>query len=304
MLFVAMQCEVCGGSESRPAISGSDRLMGVPGQFAMRRCLTCGAFGQFPMPSPDRVMEFYPLDYGPYQSGGVLAKFGTESGLRRRLRHVQSIHQEAGALLDVGCATGLFLERMTRRGWQVTGVEINPAIAQRARDAFGLLVHTGSVESAGLPDAAFDLVTLWDVLEHVPSPRQTLREIGRVLRPGGWLVFRVPNPESVGARIFGRFWAGWDMPRHLWIAPRSALDNALTSAGFRLARTSASTGRFALAALSVRYTARDMIKNDTLANAIASVAGSPVARLLTSPYFSISGALGRGSLLTYFAQRN
>jgi SAM-dependent methyltransferase len=303
MLFVAMQCEVCGGTDSLPAFSGSDRLMGVPGQFAMRRCLTCGAFGQFPMPSPNRVMEFYPLDYGPYQSGGPLAKLGTESGLRRRMRHVQSLQLEAGALLDVGCATGLFLERMRRRGWQVAGVEMNPVIAKRARDAFGLYVYTGTLESGSFSDAAFDLVTLWDVLEHVPSPRQTLREIGRVLRPGGWLVFRVPNPESLGAQVFGRFWAGWDLPRHLWIAPRSALEPALSAAGFRLARTSASTGRFALAALGVRYTARHMIKKDKLANAIASVAGSLVARLLTSPYFSVSGALGHGSLLTYFAQR-
>lgn len=277
--------------------------MGVPGQFALRRCVTCGAFGQFPMPTPDQIMAFYPLDYGPYQSGGALTSMGTESGLRRRLLHVKSLHQAAGTLLDVGCATGLFLERMRRNGWQVTGVEINPVIAERARDDFDLEVRTGTLESAGLPDAGFDLVTLWDVLEHMPSPRQTLREIGRVLRPGGWLVFRVPNPESWGARLFGRFWAGWDLPRHLWIAPRSALHLALSAAGFRLARTSASTGRFALAALSVRYTARDMIKQDTLASAVASVAGSPIARILTAPYFSISGALGRGSLLTYFAQR-
>ncbi|MEO6061322.1 MAG: class I SAM-dependent methyltransferase [Thermoflexales bacterium] len=303
MLFVAMQCELCGAVNSQPALKGGDRLMGVPGVFALRRCLACGTFGQDPVPGDDTLLSFYPLDYGPYQSGGILSRLGAESGLRRRERHVDSLKLNAGSLLDVGCATGLFLDRMRRRGWRCVGVEFNPKIAQRARDDFGLAVVTGTLETAQFPDAAIDLVTLWDVLEHVQSPRRTLLEIARVMRPGGWLVIRVPDPESLGAQIFGRFWAGWDLPRHLWIAPRTALERALGEAGFCLKRTSASSGRFSIFAASVRYTARDRIKSVWIANAIAFVANSLIARVLTAPYFSASGAMGHGSMLTYFAQR-
>lgn len=298
-----MRCEVCGAADLAPAMTGIDRLLHVAGKFALGRCPACGAFGQDPPPSDARLLEYYPEEYGPYRHGGWLSQLAVANGLRARERHVLSLGLKPGAMLDVGCATGRFLDRMRRRGWNVTGVELVPGIAQRARDLFGLSVITGTLETAGITDQSYDLVTLWDVLEHVRSPRRTLCEITRILRPGGWLVFRVPNPDSVGARVFGDRWAGWDFPRHLWIAPKTALDLALTNAGLRLVRASSTSGRFALSALSIRYTAQRMIHANWLANAVSWVGSSPFARLASAPYFALSSMFGQGSLLTFFAQK-
>ncbi|MEZ4580535.1 MAG: class I SAM-dependent methyltransferase [Caldilineaceae bacterium] len=92
----------------------------------------------------------------------------------------------AGALLDVGCAAGTFLLAMSHWGLDGNGVELNAAeVARQTRERYGLDVIAGTLEDAHLAPAQFDAVTMWDVLEHVYDPAQTLREIHRLLKPGG-----------------------------------------------------------------------------------------------------------------------
>jgi len=298
-----MQCPLCGKTALVPIISGRDWLMQLPGTFAVWKCEDCSTFSQQPVPSEEMLIHHYPPQYGPYSTATGLANIAARNGLRRRERDVLSVHLSAGSILDIGCGPGMFLERMRRRGWECSGIELNSEIAERARAKFGLMVATGTLESAGVPNCAFDVVTLWDVLEHVRFPGRTMREIARVLRPGGWLIFRVPNPESTGARIFGRFWAGWDLPRHLWVAPQAAIETALRETGFHLRRTSNSTGRFSLVKESIRHTFREEIGAARIPGAMLSAAGWCLARVITAPYFAVSSVTGRGSLLTYFAQR-
>lgn len=298
-----MQCEICGGLDMAPSFEGIDLLMDVPGKFAVSRCSSCGSYGQDPTPGEDALLHLYPEEYGPYQRGGLGTRIAKGNGLRRRVQHVMSVRKKVGTLLDVGCASGLFLDRMVKLGWDVSGVELNPRMAQRARDELGLTIFTGILEAARLPAQTYDVVTLWDVLEHVRSPRQTLREAARILRPGGWLVFRVPNPESLSARIFGRMWFGWELPRHLWVAPRAAMIRALLQAGLCLNRTSASSGRFAVLHGSIRNIVNERMGHTRLARVAVWLGGSAPARVLTAPYFAVSGALGQGSLLTYYSQK-
>jgi SAM-dependent methyltransferase len=128
-----------------------------------------------------------------------------------------------GRLLEVGCATGLLLKRAQERGWSVTGVELSPDAAAHAR-ALGLEVHVGTLAQAALPAAAFDLVYMGDVLEHVPDCREVLAEVARVLAPGGHVVVRGPiTTHSLARRLglalygaLGRDIVLREPPYHLW----------------------------------------------------------------------------------------
>ncbi|HEV2106187.1 MAG TPA: class I SAM-dependent methyltransferase, partial [Candidatus Eisenbacteria bacterium] len=128
-----------------------------------------------------------------------------------------------GRLLEVGCAAGLLLQRAAARGWSATGVEPAAAAAAHAR-GLGLDVHPGTLEAARLPDAAFDLVYMGDVLEHVPDCRATLAEVARVLAPGGHLHLRGPITTHSLARglalavwrATGRTRVLHEPPYHLW----------------------------------------------------------------------------------------
>lgn len=98
-----------------------------------------------------------------------------------------------GAVLDVGCGVGLFLEVARADGWRCLGVEPSPFAAQYAREQRGLEVIASDLPSAELMEASFDLITFWDVLAHVPDPRQNILKARTLLRPGGLLVIKTPN---------------------------------------------------------------------------------------------------------------
>lgn len=95
-------------------------------------------------------------------------------------------------LLDVGAHAGRFIAEARRAGWQAEGLELNPKTAAFAAAATGARVHQGNVYTFDA-DAAYDAVTLTDVLEHIPEPRAVLRRVARYLAPGGWIAVKVPN---------------------------------------------------------------------------------------------------------------
>lgn len=114
-------------------------------------------------------------------------------------RGLDYVEQRAGigTLLDVGCAFGKFMELAARRGWSVQGIELSSYSSQYAREERGLDVFTGDLLSAPIKDARFDLVTMWDVLEHVIEPRKTLERAAAILKPEGHLILTTDNYRSL-----------------------------------------------------------------------------------------------------------
>jgi SAM-dependent methyltransferase len=162
----------------------------------------------------------------------------------------------SGALLDVGCGSGAFLARMRGLGWQVAGVEPDPAAADAAKRVHGIDVET---DLARFGDRRFDAITMHHVIEHLPDPRAELARIARHLSPHGRLVVVTPNIRSAGRRLFGAHWVHWDPPRHLSMFSRAALDQVVLDAGLRIERswTTARYARFVWTAGSrIRATGR------------------------------------------------
>jgi ubiquinone/menaquinone biosynthesis C-methylase UbiE len=145
-----------------------------------------------------------------------------------------------GDLLDVGAHCGFFLRVAREGGWRTVGVEPSAVNAELAREQFGLDVRTGFLEDLELPAESFDVVTLTDVLEHVPQPGVLLREIARVLRPGGRVFIKVPNVRYVLAkqRLLGRARMAvddvFDAREHLVYYSDATLGNVLAEAGFEV----------------------------------------------------------------------
>jgi SAM-dependent methyltransferase len=312
-----VNCNLCGANDSELMLEGRDRLYGIKGRFRLVRCRHCELIYLNPRPGSDEMARYYPSDYIAYYRAiedepSFLRRLDRRYGLHKRCREVIRRAGGPGDLLDVGCATGVFLDGMRQRGWNVTGVEVNVKAAQYARERLGLEVFIGELEEAGYPDASFDVVTLWDVLEHVRDPRRMLGEIARVLRcpehvegrPGGLLVLSLPNPDCLEARLFGPYWAGWDVPRHLYIFSRPVLGRLLAETGFQIQEVSSFTGLYHAFVLSTQLWLAERLANQRLQRLILGVMRSWPARLLTLPWYAMAGRCNLSSYMTVFARRS
>ena len=162
-------------------------------------------------------------------------------------QHLASLRRSIAApggmkLLDIGCSTGLFLSEARAAGFAAQGAEISPTTAAFARDHFGLEVHTGDWRDAGYTDGSFDVITLFDVIEHLPNPLAELSAIRRLLKPGGLLLQSTPDIDGLFPRLSYRlatlldYWPHPEPPHHLFQFSRRTLGALTEKAGFRVTR--------------------------------------------------------------------
>jgi 2-polyprenyl-3-methyl-5-hydroxy-6-metoxy-1,4-benzoquinol methylase len=154
-------------------------------------------------------------------------------GLPHALRVLHELESVAarGRLLDIGCATGDFLVAARQAGWQTQGVELSAYAVEVAR-RHGLDVRVGTLTEAHLPPASFDAVTMLDVIEHLSDPLSELKEVHRVLRPGGIVCLETPNWQSIYRRLLRRRWAALQPRVHLVYFERRTATDLLERAGF------------------------------------------------------------------------
>ena len=215
------------------------------------RCRGCGLLYAHPMPGPDALLTRYGDDYFhcPTPIEGGYEDYRADEPLIRktfRLRlplFLPEVSVDARAVLDVGCATGAFLEVMRERGWTATGIEVSPAVRDTAR-AKGFAVTEKTLEQAGFAPASFDLITMWDVIEHLHDPLSALKACHQLLKPGGVIVITTPDASAPFARLTGKRWMGFrSVGEHVYFFGRKSIRAYLAAAGFE-ARRVTSVGKF------------------------------------------------------------
>ncbi|MBI4014074.1 MAG: class I SAM-dependent methyltransferase [Candidatus Rokubacteria bacterium] len=189
-------CPICKADRARPLLQVLARRM--------VRCCECGLVYRDPWPAarpPAACPAVGPEDVLREERVGA-----------RRTAHFRRFLRQAsrpGRLLDVGCGYGFFLRLAREAGWDAVGVDVDPHAAAYATDRLGLRVVTGQLADARFPDGAFDLVTLWNVVECVADPVGLVLEVARVLAPGGRVFVRTQNaawhvPAFRATRLLGR----------------------------------------------------------------------------------------------------
>jgi SAM-dependent methyltransferase len=227
-------CNQCGRDVTRN-LHGISRLV---------QCVGCGLIYVNPRPSPEDLATQYQAGYfhcdEPTFGGYENYEADREEILRTFRRRIALLmpwcRAAAPRLLDVGCATGLFLEVARDAGWRVEGIDISEYALARARER-GFAVSRGTLPSATLESGGYDVVTLWDVIEHVPDPAAVIAECHRLLRPGGVLAMSTPDAGSPPAKWLKGRWLGFrSIDEHLYFFSRASMRALLARGGFRVER--------------------------------------------------------------------
>lgn len=172
----------------------------------------------FPQPKPEDLGRYYESDDYISHTDGKRSlfekgyQFVKNIALKSKLNLINSQSPTKGKILDIGTGTGDFLAIAKSNGWETIGFEPSEkakAIATQKGVSF-------VSDTSELPDNSIQVITMWHVLEHVPNPSAQIKELKRLLKPNGTIIIAVPNFNSYDAKIYGDFWAAFDVPRHLW----------------------------------------------------------------------------------------
>lgn len=231
MTSVHTSCVSCGGDRSTVLFQKDG--------YDLVQCAACGLVYVGNPPAPETLRKTYSFESGYHekltQDGPQQAEF-----LRRAQGQFDRIRalRTPGRILDVGCSVGFFLDSARQAGWQVSGVEFSPDTAEVARQRLGGGVYTGALQDAPLEPGQLDVVTMWDVLEHVPDPMSTLAKASAALKKDGLLVLETPNVDGwfprASLKVAGAlgYWPHPEPPGHLFQFSVASLTTMLEKAGF------------------------------------------------------------------------
>jgi SAM-dependent methyltransferase len=256
MTLLTVPCAVCGGTRfhliypatlSDPAAEPASYYSSSrtrAGHLDIVRCADCGLLFTNPRDDDATLARVY----ASLQD----ATYDVEEHNRRRtarafLELVQRYQPKPARLIDVGCASGVFVEVAQQAGWRVTGLEASAWASTQAQQRVpGATIVTGLLENVSFSPASFEVATLWDVLEHVRSPRETLERVREWLTPDGWLFFNLPDADSRMARWLGKHWVLL-LREHLWYFSPATFARLLQSCGLDLVQVRPNTVHFSLA---------------------------------------------------------
>lgn len=247
-------CPICAQPDPEPWLTAPDRFHGRTQRYQLLRCASCSMVWLDDPPSKSEMGMHYGPDYDRTISEAAKAP---QHWFERR-NEVLRLKPGGGAILDLGCATGGFLSTMQGPAWKLFGIEMSEEAASEARSRCGAEVFVGDILDAPFPPQSFDVITCFNVLEHVYEPKEVLSRVAEWLKPGGIFYTLIPNIDSAGARIFRSYWYPLELPRHLYHFSPATLRKVALSAGLR--EVSLETRRELFIESSTRFMFDDAVK--------------------------------------------
>lgn len=223
-----MDCPICGKNAVKNFSCMDHEFRETP--INLFEC-DCGAIFVDKKTIGRNIADYYHNSY--YERPGPLSHFLAWL----RSRNFNNLNR--GAMLDVGCGSGFFIEKMSQKNWKATGQEVS-SDSKNYLDQLSkknIKVFYGEIEKINF-DGQFDLVTLFHVLEHVEKPLPMLKKIRQILKKDGTLFIATPNAKSFSSKLFGANWFHLDPPRHLILYSKDSLEGLLKKAGFSVKKVS------------------------------------------------------------------
>jgi SAM-dependent methyltransferase len=220
-MVIHSKCPLCSSGKTAFHLRCTDHLVSRK-EFELYRCPECGFVFTQGYPDGEEIGPYYESDeYIPHDDSaeGFLNRLyliARNIMLKKKKRLVESYAgNKKSKILDIGCGTGYFAATMKKSGWEATGIEPNSKAREFAVSRFGLDVKD-PVHLPELANGSLDFITMWHVLEHLHDPFNYSKEIRRLLKQDGYCIIALPNCSSSDAAHYGREWAAYDVPRHLW----------------------------------------------------------------------------------------
>lgn len=213
-------------------------------EFKLSRCAECGLIFTNPRPDKHSIGKYYDSpDYISHSNSDTglvnkIYKSVRRTAIKGKFDTIKRIlgRNEKWSLLDIGCGTGDFLSYCQENGVSCTGIEPNEGARSIATGKHNLTVFN-SDHLYQLKDDSFDVITMWHVLEHVDNLNEYISRLHTILKPGGYCFIAVPNPTSFDASKYGKYWAAYDVPRHLSHFSPSTLRNIFQKNDFQVVKS-------------------------------------------------------------------
>ena len=234
------KCPWCGSEKAQINLWLKDEFLSKE-DFHICECLSCGLLYTMPRPNKEKIGEYYKSEeYYSHKENkkGFIPRL-YESVKKVNLKHKYNLATQGlnvGKMLDIGCGVGDFLHTAEAHGWKCTGVEPSEnakAIAKTKTKAD--IINSEDMEK--IPDASFDLITMWHVLEHVDDLKWQIEQLHRLIKTKGRIVIAVPNYKSYDGQYYKELWAAYDVPRHLSHFNKNVLTKIFKSKHLELVRT-------------------------------------------------------------------
>lgn len=231
-------CPVCHADAIHAQLDAEDFTVSHE-RFAIWHCDRCTTRFTQDVPAQDAIGPYY-------QSDTYISHSDTKKGLINTLYHkvrkrtlagkrklVGRQTGKTGTILDIGSGTGAFLNEMQQHGWKATGLEPDAAAREKASALYGITAQEPA-QLFELKAGSFDAITMWHVLEHVHELHSYIRQIEQLLKADGKLFIAVPNYTAYDAKVYGEYWAAYDVPRHLYHFSPAAIGHLLKPYGLQL----------------------------------------------------------------------
>lgn len=234
------KCPVCGGNSIDKLFDCND-FTSSKENFTIVSCGTCDFTFTNPRPLDEKLNKYYKSDMYISHTNNSKGLFnwlyqmirnyavGTKVALLKSITKI-------GSHLDVGCGTGEFLNACKIAGYTTKGIEPSELARTQAIYNYNLEV-CDDTNLTQFSEEEFDSISMWHVLEHVPQLNETIRDLQKILKPKGKIIIAVPNHKSWDASYYKEFWAGWDVPIHLWHFSQYTIEKIFDKHNFRLRKT-------------------------------------------------------------------
>jgi SAM-dependent methyltransferase len=266
MEFIESPCKWCGEKEYDIILKEPDRLLGIDGNFQFVKCKKCGLLRQNPYLNWESLKKYYPENYSSYLPQVIdissrIKRIDKRYGLYKRVSLINK-YKPSGNWLDIGSGTGRILQEAFRWDqWHLMGIEPSIAAANYSESITDIKIHRTKIEDFDEFMDYFDIVTMWDVLEHLENPIAGLKQVFSLLKPNGVLIFSIPNLSSWDRKVFKRFWIGYDLPRHIHLFPDRLLSSILDQIGFKFIEKKCIAGSHGALMLDLQFLNIDLKSN-------------------------------------------